>query len=212
MPQPLLPPSLPVYSIIRERPYLTLSFAAAIVATLVCNMTMIPEKTQHQHPTLLGGGREGSLFGTDYGRPQEEEGMLQNPLTSWSLGAFGSPESASQGNKYDWSRSTEDNYKCDDDVVEVEDVDDPNNDNYYNTEIVQERKQACGFYGHFQAIRQRLLDHKFHARYSKQRQAVQDSILLSLLPITVIHDKQTGRECSVPADGNWIVFTAGCYG
>ena len=208
---PLLPSSLPVHSIIRERPYLTLSFAAAIVATLVCNMTMMPEKTQHQHSTLLDGGRESALFGTDFDRPQEEKDMLQNPFASWSLGAFGSPESAGQGNNYDWSRSTEDNYKCDDDVVEVEDVDDTNN-YYYNTKIIQERKQACGFYGHFQAIRQRLLDHKFHARYSRQRQTVQDSILLSLLPTTVIHDKETGRECSVPADENWIVFTAGCYG
>mmetsp|Transcript_55147 Transcript_55147/g.133989 ORF Transcript_55147/g.133989 Transcript_55147/m.133989 type:complete len:399 (-) Transcript_55147:197-1393(-) len=204
---PLLPPSLPVHGIIRERPYLTLSCAAAIVATLVCNMTMIPAP-QHQHPALLDGGGESALFGIDLDRPQEVEDMLRNPLTSWSLSAFGSPDSG-QGNNYDWSRSTEDNYKCDDNV-EDEDVNDTNN--YYNTNTVQEQKQACGFYGHFQAIRQRLLDHQFHARYSKQRQAVQDSILLSLLPTTVIHDKKTGRECSVPADENWIVFTAGCYG
>jgi hypothetical protein len=113
-------------------------------------------------------------------------------MTGWSLGAFGDLPTSDLENSYDWSRSTEDNYKC-------------------HESDGKKKQLQCEFYGHFKTIRQRLLDHKFHAGYSEERQAVQDSILLSLLPTTVVHDKDTGRECSAPTE-NWIVFTAGCYG
>ena len=83
---------------------------------------------------------------------------------------------------YDWERSTEDNYRSD-------------NQQYY---------------GVFRSVRQRL-DHSYHHNYTPARQAVQDTIIESLLHSTTVRDSETGQECSKPAEP-WIIFTAGVYG
>ncbi|KAL3916913.1 MAG: hypothetical protein SGILL_004961 [Bacillariaceae sp.] len=89
--------------------------------------------------------------------------------------------------RYDWSRSTEDNHRVnDDDSIE---------------QFLPSK---------FRNLRQQL-DRSYHSIYSLERQAVQDDILNSLLHDTKIVDAESGRECSVPQTP-WIVFTAGVYG
>jgi hypothetical protein len=84
--------------------------------------------------------------------------------------------------QYDWTVSTEDNFRSD----------------------------SQEFHGPFRSIRQRL-DHSYHANYLPDRQLVQDSIIESMLLLTRVKDADTGRECRVPTEP-MIVFTAGVYG
>jgi hypothetical protein len=84
---------------------------------------------------------------------------------------------------------------------------------HYNWELSTEenyRTEDRNFCGRFKKIRQRL-DYHYHANYSCARQLLQDSIIDSMLNTTVVRDKDTGRECSVPTEP-WIIFTAGVMG
>lgn len=56
------------------------------------------------------------------------------------------------------------------------------------------------------------LDYTYHSHYHPQRQRIQDAIVTHLLNRTAITCSTTGRSCSAPHDGNWIVFTAGAFG
>jgi hypothetical protein len=176
----------PIQRALSKRPSFLLSLTAVIAAVLCCNMTTT---------SVLFD----AFFAVD-----------SDALTSWSLGAFGDLPNANHQHHYDWNLSTEENYRV---PMKTNNInqDDGGGHNSDHDKKNDDNKERHGFYGHFRKIRQQLLDHKFHAIYSKERQAVQDSILLSLLPTTVIHDVETGRECNIPTQ-NWIVFTAGCYG
>lgn len=72
------------------------------------------------------------------------------------------------GPDYDWSASTEDNYRSD----------------------------SHEFCGQFHKIRSRL-DYSFHAHYTCARQRFQDLIILSILEANE-RDKVVGRHCRVP--------------
>jgi predicted kinase len=84
---------------------------------------------------------------------------------------------------------------------------------HYNCDISTEdnyrsdNHESCGRY---KTIRQRL-DYTYHAHYSCSRQLLQDTIIESMLTSTKVEDKDTGEECSIPAEP-WIVFTAGVMG
>jgi predicted kinase len=84
---------------------------------------------------------------------------------------------------YDWTRSTEENHKCD---------------------------TACQNIGKYLEIRQNL-DHSFHQIYSEQRQIFQDKILDTILGDPIIKDPISGQSCKNSSQP-WIVFTAGCMG
>lgn len=86
-------------------------------------------------------------------------------------------------NVYDWTRSTEENYK----------------QNY-----------GCQQYGKYASIRQ-TLDYKYHSNYTRERQLVQDKIIDHLLNNTWIEDPTTGQGCPTSVQP-WIVFTAGPMG
>lgn len=87
--------------------------------------------------------------------------------------------------KYDWSLSTEENYRSDAD---------------------------CQLYGNYAAIR-KTLDYSYHSNYTKERQLLQDTIIDHLLNIANanIVDPKFGEMCSTPSHP-WIAFTAGCMG
>jgi hypothetical protein len=85
--------------------------------------------------------------------------------------------------QYDWSQSTEHNY----------------------------RSKTTEYYGTFRSVRQRL-DHSYHQSYVAERQQVQDSIMEKLISReTTIVDIESGRECNRSLEP-WIIFTAGVYG
>lgn len=54
----------------------------------------------------------------------------------------------------------------------------------------------------------KLLDYSYHKYYSIERQQLHDS-LIDQYGHTVIFDTSKEIICDKPADGNWIVFTAG---
>lgn len=85
--------------------------------------------------------------------------------------------------KYDWSLSTEENYRSDMD---------------------------CQLYGNYAAIR-KTLDYSYHSNYTKERQLLQDKIIDHLLSIANIVDPTSGEMCATPSHP-WIAFTAGCMG
>jgi hypothetical protein len=85
---------------------------------------------------------------------------------------------------YDWSKSTEENYKAHD-----------------------EETSCCGKYGN---VREQL-DHTYHSTYANSRQLLQDSIIDTLLNDTQIIVDQAGISCATPTQP-WIVFTAGAMG
>lgn len=84
--------------------------------------------------------------------------------------------------RYDWKKSTEDNYRSSDSKN----------------------------YGRYADIRDGL-DHRFHKVYNKHRQLFQDKIIDSMLHKTHVHDVENGRNCSQP-ENPWILFTAGAMG
>lgn len=84
---------------------------------------------------------------------------------------------------YEWSKSTEDNYRS-------------NNNS-----------DSCG---RFKTIRDKI-DYAYHAKYTCARQLVQDIIISSMLNETVIDDQETGRSCNAPTEP-WVIFTAGVMG
>lgn len=84
---------------------------------------------------------------------------------------------------YDWSESTEFNYKSNDPQT----------------------------FGDFTSIRQ-TLDYNYHNNYTIERQLFQDDIIKSMLNTTRIVDSNTGQICQAPHENHWIVLTAGCMG
>jgi hypothetical protein len=70
--------------------------------------------------------------------------------------------------RYDWDKSTADNYRSTD-------------------------SQA----GEYKKIRE-VLDYNYHTTYSYSRQSIQDIIIDSMLNTTVVKDQETGKTCSVP--------------
>jgi predicted kinase len=100
-----------------------------------------------------------------------------SPLET-ALGSFG----LKYRPRYEWSKSTEDNY----------------------------RSNNGGSCGRFKTIRERI-DYAYHANYTCARQLVQDIIIDSMLNETVIDDQETGRSCNAPTEP-WVIFTAGVMG
>ena len=105
-------------------------------------------------------------------------------LTSWWSIELIEPEVNDDSRfRYDWSLSTEENYRS-----------------YVD----------CQLHGRYAAIRA-TLDYSYHSNYTKERQLVQDDIIDHLLNITKIGDPNSGEMCSAPSHP-WIAFTAGCMG
>ena len=84
--------------------------------------------------------------------------------------------------RYDWDKSTEDNY----------------------------RSSSAPLIGRFKEMRERI-DYSYHSNYTCARQLLQDVVIASMLNTPVIKDHATGKLCSSPAEP-WIVFTAGSMG
>jgi len=78
-----------------------------------------------------------------------------------------------------------------------------------NYQILSYNYTSCT--GPYSSIRS-TLDYSYHSHYQPQRQRVQDAIVSHLLNRTTITCSTTGRSCSTPHGGNWIVFTAGVFG
>ena len=68
-------------------------------------------------------------------------------------------------------------------------------------------KDCVPFVGKYDFLR-KLLDHDYHKYYSEERQQLHD-YLIDQSGDTVIYDKKKNKVCEKPAEGNWIVFTAG---
>jgi predicted kinase len=83
---------------------------------------------------------------------------------------------------YEWSKSTEDNYRSNNGI-------------------------SCG---RFKTVREKI-DYAYHAKFTCARQFVQDIIIDSMLNETIIDDHETGRSCNAPTEP-WIIFTAGVMG
>jgi len=104
--------------------------------------------------------------------------------------------SSSPATTYDWGRSTEDNYRA-----------------------TPDGGGSSKNYGRFASIRDGL-DRRFHAAYTRQRQAFQDAVIESMLQGKRGHHHHhhdddegavAGRNCS-RSSNPWIVFTAGAMG
>jgi predicted kinase len=86
--------------------------------------------------------------------------------------------------RYDWSRSTEENYRSDAD---------------------------CQHYGTYATIR-KTLDYTYHSVYTKERQLVQNHIIDQFLNHDTLSEVPTmGTMCTTSTEP-WAVFTAGCMG
>jgi hypothetical protein len=118
----------------------------------------------------LAPGHDGSHSSAWFSSPP-------SPLET-ALGSFG----VKYHPHYEWSKSTEDNYRSNSDA-------------------------SCG---RFKTIRERI-DYSYHAKYTCARQLVQDIIIHSMLNETVIDDQETGRSCNA-STAPWIIFTAGVMG
>lgn len=81
---------------------------------------------------------------------------------------------------------------------------------YLSTEE-NHRSSTLDFHGPYASVRS-VLDYSYHSNYNRSRQILQDSIVHSMLNATTVVDAQTGQACSIPASGQWIVFTAGAMG
>ena len=103
--------------------------------------------------------------------------------TWWSIELIAPEVNKDSKFRYDWSLSTEENYRSDVD---------------------------CQLYGRYAAIRT-TLDYSYHSNYTKERQLVQDDIIDILLNIATIADPSSGGMCSAPSP-RWVAFTAGCMG
>jgi Zeta toxin len=86
--------------------------------------------------------------------------------------------------RYDWSRSTEENYKSNAD---------------------------CQHYGNYATIR-KTLDYSYHSIYTKERQLIQNHIIDQFLHQKTMMDvPAVGTMCTTSTEP-WVVFTAGCMG
>jgi len=85
---------------------------------------------------------------------------------------------------FDYTKSTEQNYKVSDSEVPV-------------------------YVGKYKDQRM-LLDYSFHSHYTQERQLLHD-MLIDLFHDTVVHDTEHNLYCDRPLE-NWIVFTAGPMG
>ena len=108
--------------------------------------------------------------------------QLSELTSRWSITLI-MPQNTKTTHIYDWSQSTEENYKSDVDC------------------------QHCDKYT---AIR-KTLDYAYHSKYTKERQLVQFEIIDALLNETLIEDLTSGENCTTSSQP-WVVFTAGCMG
>lgn len=82
-------------------------------------------------------------------------------------------------NKYDFTKSTEENYQS----------------------------SEAAFYGVYRRERS-VLDYTYHKHYTKERQLLQDKII-EKFHRTIVYDKRHPQLSCVSPLENWIVFTAG---
>jgi hypothetical protein len=84
--------------------------------------------------------------------------------------------------------------------------------NYDYTKSTEENYAVTAptFVGKYGDLRQQL-DYTYHQHYSAERQLLHDKLIDSF-DHTFINDVHHGVVCDRPANGNWIVFTAGCMG
>lgn len=78
-----------------------------------------------------------------------------------------------------------------------------------DTEFNHGTGDGPNFVGEFAELR-KTLDYKYHAYYSKERQAVQDMIINKFMA-TVVKDSKTHMFCARPSQP-WLIFTAGAMG
>jgi len=80
-------------------------------------------------------------------------------------------------------------------------------DNYGNTNSPDADAPIVGKY----SFLRKLLDYNYHKPYIVERQKLHD-VLIDEAGGTVIYDRSKDKVCEKPAEGNWIVFTAGAFG
>ena len=108
--------------------------------------------------------------------------------------------------EYDYSKSTEDNYKTDKDADENSNEASSSSSSSSNGNSTEDGNVFVGKY----ASQRSKLDYSYHKHYIPERQLFHDQ-LIDGFDKTVVTDSKTGMTCDVPLD-NWIVFTAGPMG
>lgn len=195
----------------------TLAISITILSLIFIYIVIL----EHQELMVTMDTMVATTVGVSFLAPQPQNATRTSPsvlpgLSSDPSSTTTSANSWSQDSGYDWQRSTEENYRS----------------NYISN------ASSDGFFGEFQEFRRRL-DKSYHQNYIPSRQALQDTIIRTLLssynhcqdssPISADDEKKCLRdEGESPPEqiidpplatreqrrdkARWIVFTAGVYG